>query len=420
MFSVIHTAFRGENENSKSTTHERILIKLFACIDANNLEEIKEIFIYSSKDILNFSLDAHYAVIRATKLNRLEILKYFIYECDANLLLKCANNETIWHAAIKCKNYDIIELLLTICPATSAVNKQKESVLDLVVKQKNLELLKKLLQKGFKKVNIFEATTDTKIFAELIFQLKHLNIYALNENGQSLLHLACKTKNFGIVKSLLADGFNVNLVDKDGRAPVHMALQANDLNLVKFLVINRAILKPTRIFWFSHPKFMPVLNEAIEIGDLATIGYLMYNGADLNAQDSAGMNPIALAAKKQHRFHNNILMELIDAGSDPTIPDKIGKSALHWLQNSRVMLTFIYNKINFKNRGKIFEIPPLVTEHSGAKCPICRDLILSVNRMYSIKCNHKFHRECLDHWFNTSLNCPQCDEIIIKVKRERY
>jgi ankyrin repeat protein len=412
MFSVIHTAFRGDQ---KSSLHEKYLIKIFASIDSNNLDELKETLEGAPKNVLNSQLDGQYAVHRAVQLNRLEILKFFLDEVKVNHTVKCkTSNENIWHFAMKSINFKVLDLLFEYCNPVSDVNKQKESVLDLVVKKNDMALLKRFLDHGFKKVNLFEATGNTKIFAELISKIKSLNIYILNDQGQSLLHSAAKNINIGLAKTLLCDGFDVNLIDSEGRTPIHMAIKARDLNMVIFLFTNRALLKPVKKLWTPKMKFIPVIHEAIDYDDPAILSYLIRNGAELNAQDPSGMNAISLAVKR--KLPDNILKELIEAGSDPALPDKLGKNALHGLRDNNNMILFIYKLQNKNKKALSFSMPEVSVNHIESNCPICKETIAETNEMYLTDCKHDYHKECLDFWFESSLTCPQCGDKIITPK----
>lgn len=407
MVSLIKIAFRSSND-VKYDAIERKLTKLFAQIDSNNLEILKEILDESPKNILNIPMDGQYAIHRAVQLNRLEILEYLLAQPGINKSSKCLNGDSIWHAAMKTFNPKVIDFMLKNVEPCNATNKQKESVLDLVVRHNNFELLQRFLDAGFKKVNLFDATGNTKIFAELVSRIKSLNIYGVNDSGQTLLHSAVRNGNVGLVRSFLVDGFDVNQVDSEGRAPIHMAIKARDLNMVIFLFTNRAVLKPARKLWAPKTKFIPVLHEAIDYDDPAIISYLIRNGADVNIQDPSGMNAVALAVKR--KLSESVLKELIDAGSDPLLQDKMGKSALQALRDNHNMMLFIYNQKRYQSG---FDVPEIVSIHQKLFCPICKEDVAESEPVYMTKCKHDYHKTCLDFWFESSLKCPQCISQII-------
>ena len=47
------------------------------------------------------------------------------------------------------------------------------------------------------------------------------------------------------------------------------------------------------------------------------------------------------------------------------------------------------------------------------ECPICLDKYLINDKIISLNCNHKFHKDCLKLWIKKNNTCPQCRENII-------
>ena len=57
-------------------------------------------------------------------------------------------------------------------------------------------------------------------------------------------------------------------------------------------------------------------------------------------------------------------------------------------------------------------------------CLICLEQIERKTRIYELKCLHKFHKECIEQWYETEIEeperkCPKCRERII-IKDEEY
>lgn len=41
-------------------------------------------------------------------------------------------------------------------------------------------------------------------------------------------------------------------------------------------------------------------------------------------------------------------------------------------------------------------------------CPICLDDFDDVNEIFTLKCNHVFHRDCINEWLLKRSTCPYC------------
>jgi len=48
------------------------------------------------------------------------------------------------------------------------------------------------------------------------------------------------------------------------------------------------------------------------------------------------------------------------------------------------------------------------------ECPICMEIIEKEMKLYDIKCQHIFHKDCLQDAIKSNLLCPMCREKILK------
>ena len=49
-------------------------------------------------------------------------------------------------------------------------------------------------------------------------------------------------------------------------------------------------------------------------------------------------------------------------------------------------------------------------------CSVCYDDFTSNNLLYVVRCNHAFHKGCINSWFTSSKTCPLCRESVIEIK----
>ncbi|TMW69794.1 hypothetical protein Poli38472_001950 [Pythium oligandrum] len=127
-----------------------------------------------------------------------------------------------------------------------------------------------------------------------------------NNDGKTPLHSACSVnKNAEVVAELLGRGANGNAVDNESRTPLHLACQAGARDMVESLV--------------KH-------------------------GVELNYLDRASESPLHYAAEKKAEDQDiGILKLLLDAGASVSIAERLG-TALHratwsnWLEAAKLLL----------------------------------------------------------------------------------
>lgn len=152
-------------------------------------------------------------------------------------------------------------------------------------------------------------------------------------------------------------------------------------------------------------------------------------GADLNLQRNDGATAVMIASQ-----NGEIIKMLLDAGANPNIRDKTGKTILmkflkqHHIGDDILLCKELIKKSNLfikdSNGDSAIEIllklPPhkifflledsycskITGDHS---CSICLD----TSDLIQLHCNHTYHSECIQTWLKTENTCPLCRSQII-------
>jgi ankyrin repeat protein len=83
---------------------------------------------------------------------------------------------------------------------------------------------------------------DTNKFMEKIkiYHDKDLSVDEINKHGNTLLHMACKSRNYEIVKALISTyGARVDIQNVDGRTPLHIATIYGATNITYYIAQNK-------------------------------------------------------------------------------------------------------------------------------------------------------------------------------------
>jgi hypothetical protein len=95
-----------------------------------------------------------------------------------------------------------------------------------------------------------------------------------NKGGATSLHIACREGNFEIVKILIDNGANVNIVDNEGWSPLMRASLAGKQDIVEILLKNGAkaqllnSLNEGALVHATTSKCLECINQIIENGNL--------------------------------------------------------------------------------------------------------------------------------------------------------
>lgn len=186
--------------------------------------------------------------------------------------------------------------------------------------------------------------------------------YILNSNGSSPLHIASHYGYISIVKFLITVGIPANISDNEKKTPLHYAsewenplVEQNDYKLiVKHLVDNKADMNvvnkegetPLLAACMNRNKTMveiliqlganlnccddqqwTIFHYICNEGWQDLIKYYVKGNIDLNAKTATGKTPLLLAAESSHKI---VVMSLIELGVDVRVSCDLKMTLLHY------------------------------------------------------------------------------------------
>lgn len=183
---------------------------------------------------------------------------------------------------------------------------QDKSLLILATQNKNIKMVKFLIQQG--------AALDLP-----------------DNNGNTALHAATQGNNINIVEILLEQGASPDLRNKFGFNPLHIAARNGFIEIGKLLLNNGLDIDANITGGTIRGT---ALSEAVLAGQLNFVKLLLVNGANPNPLDSLGLpefveeTPPLIYAVITGNI--NIVKLLLDNGAKSDIADSSGNTALHF------------------------------------------------------------------------------------------
>ena len=135
-------------------------------------------------------------------------------------------------------------------------------------------------------------------------------------DGQTALHVAAQKGSLVIVKMLLDQGADTEVLNKQGHTPLASALFARNPLVADYLLKRQASLDPDAL-----------LREAVLLGgaDRDVVDFLVKQGASLDSPDAEGNTPLHLAILKGRRV---VAKYLIQKGANIDSIDQSGRTPL--------------------------------------------------------------------------------------------
>ena len=197
-------------------------------------------------------------------------------------------------------NIDIVKLLIeSKLVDINIQDKDDNTALLIAVKQKNTDIVEKLLAKGANAnihniknempiimalnsigsrnsdFNSIDSRISPKIIMDLINSGADVN-YVSRDEGKTPLHLASEIRYLAdVVNELITKGANVNALTVNGETPLYIASRSNNIDIVKTLLNNNADVNiatnkgSTPIKVAYNDKYYELVNFLLENGAAA-------------------------------------------------------------------------------------------------------------------------------------------------------
>jgi ankyrin repeat protein len=176
-----------------------------------------------------------------------------------------------------------------------------------------------------------------------ILVLRGASANTKSEDGNTLLHCACRCGDIELAKFLVNIGADTNAKHEDGDTPLHraaalmcytweertdievvahfVAINAESLELVKFLIANGADVNAKGLCGDTP------LHYAAKFGNIELVKFLVSKGAGINVNDDYDNTPLhgASGSDKVFKF-------LVANGADVNAKNKDGKTPLDYVK----------------------------------------------------------------------------------------
>jgi ankyrin repeat protein len=151
--------------------------------------------------------------------------------------------------------------------------------------------------------------------------IHHLDIYAVDNGGHTVLHCAAASGNRGFVEYLVGRGANVNAVDRDGQTVLHFAARSGNKELVEYLVReHRANVNAVNNYGET------ILHAASSSGNKVLVEYLISHEANVNAVNNNERTVLHAAALGGNR---GLVEYLVGGGANVNAVNNNERTVLH-------------------------------------------------------------------------------------------
>ncbi|MBN1272758.1 MAG: ankyrin repeat domain-containing protein [Candidatus Aminicenantes bacterium] len=138
-------------------------------------------------------------------------------------------------------------------------------------------------------------------------------IHAIDENGRTALHWACRLNELDIITFLIKHHSDVNKPDQNRIVPLHSAAARGNVEACQLLLNNKAQIDKTNSYG-STP-----LHFAVSYGQFEAVKFLVEKGAPLEMKDGRQRTPLSVAAREMAGIE--IVRYLVETGANVNTRD---------------------------------------------------------------------------------------------------
>jgi 26S proteasome non-ATPase regulatory subunit 10 len=241
--------------------------------------------------------------------------------------------------------------------------------------------VKQLLEKDPKLLNAGNRLEQTPLLMaaygghkEIVWYLldKGAKINQADSFGATPLHMAVLGGQKEMVELLISKGADVNVKSHNGKIPLQMAFEKDDPELIDIFLSQGLPLNDS-----INPYGRTLLHEAVIMGKIKAVNFLIEKGAKIDTRDNTGKTPLDLAVICGHK---KVAELLVSKGAEPL---KVSPLEITYIANAGFLIGVDNQKILidalFQSGLGKYPVPPdkILQDITALKEPFAKvDLML--------------------------------------------
>ncbi|XP_067648871.1 ankyrin repeat domain-containing protein 50-like [Haliotis asinina] len=307
----------------------------------------------------------------ACRSREMDVVKYLLSQTSVDINRKGDKGRTPLMVAVIYKYRDVFEFLMQNGADVSQVDDKGDNVLHCACLHGQLGVVKHLLSQTNIEINRRGKDGRTPLMVAVIQGLRYVmellirngaDVSQVDEEGNNVLHLACKFGLLDVVEYLLSqNSVDINTRGRGAMTPLMMAVVYRHSDVFKFLMRNGADVSQVDDYGCS------VLHLSCRGREMDVVKYLLSQSSiDINKKGDKGMTPVMVAVICRYR---DVLEFLMQNGADVSQVDDSGHNILHLAsQSGRVeMVNYILsqNRVDIKARDNGGKTAAMIAKSRG-------------------------------------------------------